>query len=124
MSDQRPVNLDLTTIHFPIHALVSITHRATGVVLFIGAPVVIWCFALSLESAVGFGQVRAYLSYPFGVIFAMGYALALSFHLAAGIKHLFMDCGIGDTSAGARNWSIATIIATFVFFLILLSVIL
>ncbi|MCE1813691.1 succinate dehydrogenase cytochrome b556 large subunit, partial [Enterobacter hormaechei] len=32
---QRPVNLDLQTIHFPVSAIVSILHRVSGVITFV-----------------------------------------------------------------------------------------
>ena len=34
MSSERPVNLDLTTFHFPVTAIASILHRVCGVILF------------------------------------------------------------------------------------------
>ncbi|MDA8602687.1 succinate dehydrogenase, cytochrome b556 subunit, partial [Gammaproteobacteria bacterium] len=36
MKDTRPVNIDLTTIRFPLTAILSITHRITGVIIFVG----------------------------------------------------------------------------------------
>ena len=35
MSSERPVNLDLTTFHFPVTAIASILHRVCGVILFL-----------------------------------------------------------------------------------------
>ena len=41
VNDKRPVNLDLTTIKFPIPALASISHRIAGVVLFVAVPILL-----------------------------------------------------------------------------------
>ena len=35
MKTERPINLDLTKFSFPIMAIASITHRITGVLLFV-----------------------------------------------------------------------------------------
>jgi len=36
VSDKRPVNLDLGTFKHPLVSVISISHRISGVVLFVG----------------------------------------------------------------------------------------
>ena len=57
MNSKRPVNLDLSTIQFPLPALTSIAHRITGVILFIGLIFGFWALDASLSSPEGFAAV-------------------------------------------------------------------
>ncbi|MEX7656203.1 succinate dehydrogenase, cytochrome b556 subunit, partial [Pseudomonas aeruginosa] len=41
MKKQRPVNLDLQTIRFPITAIASILHRVSGVITFIAVGILL-----------------------------------------------------------------------------------
>lgn len=47
---QRPVNLDLQTIRFPITAIASILHRVSGVITFIAVGILLWLLGTSLSS--------------------------------------------------------------------------
>ena len=57
VKDTRPVNLDLTTVKFPLPAITSILHRISGVGLFFGIGVVLYFLQLSLESEAGFERL-------------------------------------------------------------------
>ena len=98
----RPVNLDLTTVRMPFAAVLSILHRITGIIIFLGTPILIWLLQQSLQSPVGFEEVESLLSagiYRLG-FFALIWAFA--YHIMAGIKHLVMDMGHAETLEGAR----------------------
>jgi len=55
---------------------------------------------LSLESAEGFAAASDWLGTPLGKLLAWLVVSALAYHLIAGVKHLLMDLGIGETIAG------------------------
>ena len=94
VNKKRPVNLDITTMSMPITAVVSILHRVTGIILFIGLAFLFYAFDLSLESQEGFDKVVSTLETSFLAKFVIwGVVSALMFHFVAGIKHLFMDLG-------------------------------
>ena len=103
LKKQAPVvNLDLTTIHFPITAIASILHRISGVALFLLTPLVIWLWAQTLLSAAGSAQVQA-LTQSFWMKFLLwAFLSSLIYHLIAGVKHLFLDLGFGESIAAAR----------------------
>jgi succinate dehydrogenase / fumarate reductase, cytochrome b subunit len=100
MNKKRPVNLDLRTIRFPITAIASILHRISGFILFFFIPVLLWMLQQSLHSAQGFSQLQHCLDNIFLKLILFGFLMALVYHLFAGIRHLFMDVGIGESLRG------------------------
>ena len=99
---QRPKNLDLFTIRLPVNAVVSIIHRASGVVLFLIQPVLLWALYLSLSSEQGYGAVTATLhQWPFKLLLTV-LAAAFFHHFYAGIRHLAMDVHWMTTLQKAR----------------------
>ena len=100
MKSQRPVNLDLRTIKLPITAYTSILHRISGVILFVGLAVLLYALDKSLASEEGFEQVKACMTSPLTKLVIWGLLSALLYHLVAGVRHLIMDMGIGETLEG------------------------
>lgn len=103
MNKNRPVNLDISTIKLPITAYVSILHRVSGVILFFGMGILLWVLGASLESAESFASLKTTLSNPLWQFVIWGTLAALGYHIAAGVRHLFMDAGIGETLEGGRT---------------------
>lgn len=110
MTDKRPVNLDLGTIKFPITALVSITHRITGVALIGAMLILIAMFSCSLKSPEDFAQVQGLLASLPVKLLLWAILAALIYHMLAGIKHLVMDMGIGETLEGGKIGSTLVIV--------------
>ncbi|MCP3906970.1 MAG: succinate dehydrogenase, cytochrome b556 subunit [Oceanicoccus sp.] len=103
MTDKRPVNLDIGTIDLPLPALASITHRITGVILVAGAAVLLWLLDESLASEEGFNTVKTLADSFLVKLIVWGVLSALIYHSVAGIKHLIMDLGIGETLEGGQT---------------------
>ena len=98
----RPVNLDIKTIELPITAYASILHRVTGILLCAGVLVLVWLLQKSLASEADFLQVQQMLSSSF-MKFLMFLILApFIYHLVAGVRHLVMDVGIGESLEGGQ----------------------
>ncbi len=114
MKDNRPVNLDLTKFSFPLPALTSIVHRVTGVALFVGMPFLLYALDLSLASQEGFDSVKECLDTFIAKFVIWGIVSALLYHLVAGIKHLLMDAGIGETLEGGVLGAKLTIVISVV----------
>ena len=102
MKDNRPVNLDISTIKFPLAAITSIVHRITGVILLIGFGLLLYLLQLSLESESGFVLVQELLSGLIVKLLTWAVIACLIYHFIAGCKHLLMDLGIGETNEGAQ----------------------
>jgi len=115
VNSKRPVNLDLSTIHFPLPAVTSIMHRISGVILFVGLIFGFWALDASLSSPAGFDAVRDALAHNFLAKFvAWGLLSALAFHFVAGLKHFIMDANIGVSLEGAVQKAQITIVASVV----------
>ena len=89
---------DLTTYRMTAAAWVSILHRASGILIFLLMPFVIWMFDNSISSEISFDKFKSafnigMLGLP-GVIWKL-VALALIWsylhHFLAGLRHLWMD---------------------------------
>jgi succinate dehydrogenase / fumarate reductase cytochrome b subunit len=96
----RPVNLDLGTIALPVTAKASILHRISGVFLVVAVGVLLYLLDLSLDSAQGFAQATEILGSLHAKIILWAVLSGLIYHSVAGVKHLLMDLGIGETLAG------------------------
>lgn len=110
MKDNRPVNLNITTIKFPLAAIASITHRISGIALFIGTAIILYIMQLSLESQAGFDLALQILNSPVAKLIVWLLLSALFYHLIAGTKHLLLDFGIGESKQGAKTGATLTIV--------------
>ncbi|PIV88025.1 MAG: succinate dehydrogenase, cytochrome b556 subunit [Hydrogenophilales bacterium CG17_big_fil_post_rev_8_21_14_2_50_63_12] len=99
---QRPFFLNLLRIKLPIGGVVSILHRATGAVLSLLVPCLLYAFSLSLESAQGFVRVHGFLAGGFGWLLMSLVGWAMLHHFLAGLRHLGFDIGYGEDRATAR----------------------
>ncbi len=91
---QRPVNLDLQTIRFPITAIASILHRVSGVITFVAVGILLWLLGTSLSSPEGFEQASAIMGSFFVKFIMWGILTALAYHVVVGIRHMMMDLAI------------------------------
>lgn len=115
MKKDRPVNLDLMTIRFPIGAIVSILHRLSGVFLFLVIPVLLWMLEQSAFSEEGFLNLQDCLSSPVSKVIIWVIVSALFYHLIAGIRHLFMDMGVCEERKSGRICARVTLIFGIIF---------
>jgi succinate dehydrogenase / fumarate reductase cytochrome b subunit len=106
---QRPKNLNLLTIHFPIPAIVSILHRISGFILFFLVPVVLLGLDYSLTGP-GFESIQQWLGSIYVKIIFWLLFIPFCFHLVAGIRHLLSDVHIGESLAMGRITSVLTFI--------------
>ena len=102
MNKNRPVNLDLATITLPVTGYVSILHRISGVIMLAGVLGLLWLLDATLSSEADFASVQKCLSSLSAKIVIWGILSALAYHLVAGIRHLIMDMGVGESLEGGR----------------------
>ena len=87
----RPKNLNLLTIRLPVNAIVSIMHRASGVMLFLIQPLLLWALQVSLANEAGYARVSQLLQHWVIKLLIVGLAWAFFHHFYAGLRHLAMD---------------------------------
>jgi succinate dehydrogenase / fumarate reductase cytochrome b subunit len=102
MRDQRPVFLNLFQFRFPVPAVMSVAHRASGVLMVLVIPALVYLLDLSLKSEEGFQQVRALLDNIWVELFLVVLAWGLMHHLFAGIRYLGLDFDLGIERAQGR----------------------
>lgn len=93
MKKQRPVNLDLQTIRFPVTAIASILHRVSGVIMFVAIGILLWVLGVSLSSPEGFIQATVIMDSFIVKFIFWGILTALAYHTLGGIRHMLMDFG-------------------------------
>ena len=113
MQSDRPVNLNLAAFSCPFAAVVSITHRITGVVLFVGVGFALYALQIALSGPEGFVEAGALLQAPFAKFIMLALVFVLLFHMFAGIKHLLLDFHIGDSIEAAKIGAIVVVILSF-----------
>ena len=93
---KRPVYLDMPTIirHLPIPGIVSILHRASGVMLFLLLPVLLSLLAGSLSSGQAFAEYKAWADNWFMKLILIGVLWLFIHHLFAGHRryHVALYC--------------------------------
>ena len=102
MKDKRPVYLNLLTMRFPVTAIASICHRASGVVNFLMIPFLICLLSCTLAGPAEFASVLAVAHHPVvsGLIWVV--LVAMTYHILAGIRHLVADFDVGESLVAAR----------------------
>ena len=102
VNKKRPVNLNPATIYrvLPITAAASLLHRASGIVLVVATAFFLWMLDYSLGSAEGFAALQDGLQNPICMLTLWISLAALAAHTIAGIRHMIMDFGYGETYEG------------------------
>ena len=98
--DSRPVNLDISTIKLPVTAWASISHRVTGVLLFVSSLLMVWALDMSLSSQENFDALVVLLNSAVAKAVLWMLLVVFSYHVLAGVRHLIMDMGVGEDFKG------------------------
>ncbi len=92
--------------------VMSITHRVTGALLYLGFLVsVIWLGALA-NGAETYALAQKLLGSPLGYVILFGFTWALLHHAFGGIRHLVWDLSIAHTYPAREYLTRATLVAS------------
>ena len=121
---KKPVYINLFKIQLPLSALLSISHRVSGIMIFFMVlPVFAYILNILLDSPASFiSYIDAYNSSIFLRTFVLFNILIFEYHVIAGIRHMLMDFKLVSETLSASNTSAIT--ALIVFFVIALLTIL
>jgi succinate dehydrogenase / fumarate reductase cytochrome b subunit len=116
---QRPGTMrlvDAVKYRLPLAGLVSILHRASGLLLFMLMPFIVWMFDTSLTSEITYGQFVAVFANGVGwfagwflklVVLALIWAYL--HHFIAGLRHLWMDATHAVTREFGHQSAVVTL---------------
>jgi len=122
MTKQRPGTMrliDALQYRLPLAGVVSILHRASGAIMFLLLPFIVWLFDVSVTSEISYERFTSAFVAGIGWFPAWGVkllvlALIWSFlhHAIAGIRHLWMDMTHSVTKELGRMSAISTLISS------------
>jgi succinate dehydrogenase / fumarate reductase, cytochrome b subunit len=111
--------IDAVGYRLPVAGVVSILHRASGLLMFVLLPFVIWMFDTSLTSEVSYSQFASVFRHGTGLLPGWFYklvALALIWaylhHLIAGVRHLWMDTTHAVDKEFGRQSAVFTLVVS------------
>ena len=113
----KPVYINLFKIQLPLSALLSITHRVSGMLIFfLVLPVSAYILNLLLESSDSFVLfMDSYNASIFIRTFVLFNILVFEYHVIAGIRHMLMDFHlISETLSSSNTSAMAVLILFFV----------
>ena len=97
MARTRPLSPHLQVYRPQMTSVMSILHRAAGVVLTTGTLIMAaWLVSLALGKE-AYDVVVMVIGHPLGQFVLFGYSVALIYHALNGVRHLGWDLGLGLT---------------------------
>ncbi len=89
--NNRPLSPHLTIYRPQITSMLSISHRASGVLLALAAVLLVWWLSALAVGPEYFATVQGVLGSGLGRIVLFFVSLAVFYHLCNGIRHLVWD---------------------------------
>ena len=104
---KRPLWFNLSPLNLPAPGLLSILHRVSGALMFLGLVWFLFLLDMSLASEAGYAHAKAYLAHPTVKLALLGFLWAFLHHFCAGIRYLLIDVDKGVQLPAARRSSFA-----------------
>ena len=92
-SADRPISPHLQIYRWQLTSVLSILHRAAGIVLSAGAILLVWWLVAAASGPDAYDGVANFLGSWIGLLLLFGWTAALFYHLCNGIRHLVWDTG-------------------------------
>lgn len=119
MTRARPGTMrlpDAVKYRLPLAGLVSILHRASGLLMFVLLPFIVWLFDTSISSEISYESFTSAFLAGIGVVPAWAVKLvvlaliwAYLHHLIAGVRHVWMDATHSVSKAQGRQSAVVTL---------------
>jgi len=94
---RRPLSPHLQVYRPQITSILSILHRATGIVLSAGTLLLVWWLVAAARGEAAYATVSGFLRSPVGLLLLFGWTATLWYHFCSGLRHLAWDAGWGFT---------------------------
>ncbi|MFZ3002257.1 MAG: succinate dehydrogenase, cytochrome b556 subunit [Undibacterium umbellatum] len=102
--------IDATGYRLPLAGFVSILHRASGMLMFLLLPFILYLLDKSLTSESTFAELQALTSGVFVKLVILALSWAYLHHFCAGVRHLFMDLHYGLNKDAARQSAVSVLV--------------
>ena len=121
----RPLSPHLGIHRWEIGSSLSILHRLTGVMLSLGALVLVGWLVSVVAGDEAYAWLHDWLDGFIGRLMLFGCTLSFFYHLGNGVRHLFWDIGAGfeKTRAVLSGWAVVSfsVLMTLGFWVLALS---
>ncbi len=92
-----PLSPRLSIYRWRLTMLTSICHRASGILLMLLIPVLIWLLLSMSHHMLDFVQGMAWLHSPIGRVLLWLSSVSLFYHILNGVRFLCLDIGLGES---------------------------
>ena len=107
---------DALQYRLPVAGVVSILHRASGAILFVLLPFIVWMFDTSVTSEISYSRFTSAFVAGIGLVPAWLVKLAVLaliwaylHHFIAGLRHLWMDATHSVSKEFGRQSAVVTL---------------
>ena len=117
MTHKRPININLFKIQLPLSAMLSITHRISGILIFfLVLPVTALILSALYESQDSYNNfINFYSSNWLIKLFFISLVLIFQYHIFTGVRHMMMDFHLLEESLSS---SFRSAVITLLLFLV------
>ena len=111
--------IDALQYRLPLAGVVSILHRASGAILFVLLPFIVWMFDASVTDEISFSRFTS--AFVAGIGFVPAWLVKLAVlaliwstlhHFIAGVRHLWMDATHSVSKEFGRQSAVVTLAAS------------
>ena len=92
-SADRPLSPHLQIYRWQLTSVLSILHRAAGLVLSAGTILLVWWLVAAASGPEAYEGVQDFLGSWIGLLLLFGWTVSLFYHLCNGVRHLVWDTG-------------------------------
>ena len=93
-SPDRPLSPHLQVYRWQLTSVLSILHRAAGIVLGTGTILLVWWLVAAASGPEAFEGVENFLGSWLGLLLLFSWTVSLFYHLCNGIRHLVWDLSL------------------------------
>ena len=103
LEQRRPLSPHLQIYRPMLTMVMSIAHRITGVVLYLGTLLLAWFLIAASTGPGAYAVAASFVNSIFGKLILFGFTWALFHHLLGGVRHIVWDFGHGFAPP-QREW--------------------
>lgn len=119
----RPLSPHISIYRWPVTMMTSITHRATGIALSVGAIILAWWLVSVSNGPDGWASFHDIMDTPLGLLVLFGITWSLAYHFFSGLRHLTWDLGYGFNKKVAERNSVLVFALSFLSAIVIFAIV-